>query len=316
MRIRLERPAVLTRGDRFILRAYSPPITIGGGRVLDPQPPRGGTRTERTRSRFGRLDLAGVASGRREEEAARVMIDERVEAGLPMEALTRRLGVAPGQADERATRLCASGQILRVGHVLIAADTIRALESRVLAALRDYHAREPLSDGLAREEARERLFGRAEPAVFDHVIAGLVASGRVVARDRLALATRKLSLTEDETRAQETIVRALQEGGLKPPDAAALATSAGCQAEVVERILKLLLRQRVLTRCDALVFHADALEGLKQDVRALKAEGVETIDVGTFKERYQVTRKYAIPLLEYLDRERVTRRVGEKRLVV
>ena len=203
-----------------------------------------------------------------------------------------------------------------MGDLLIATDVIRTLESRLLAELRAYHAREPLSDGLAREEARERLFGRAEPGVFDHAISGLVASGRLVARDRLALATHRLSLSEDETRAQEAIVRVLQEAGLKPPDTGALATSAGCSPEVVDRVLKLLLRQRVLVRIDALVFHADALDRLKQDTQALKAAGVETIDVGAFKERHHVSRKYAIPLLEYLDRERVTRRVGEKRVVI
>ncbi len=316
VRIRLERPAVLTRGDRFILRAYSPSITIGGGRVLDPHPPRGGTRTDRTRERFRRLDRAGVGTREREDEAAFLMIEERAEAGLPLDTLTPRLGMAPGHEDETATRLGAGGRVLRVGDLLIATDVIRTLESRLLAELRAYHAREPLSDGLAREEARERLFGRAEPGVFDHAISGLVASGRLVARDRLALATHRLSLSEDETRAQEAIVRVLQEAGLKPPDTGALATSAGCSPEVVDRVLKLLLRQRVLVRIDALVFHADALDRLKQDTQALKAAGVETIDVGAFKERHHVSRKYAIPLLEYLDRERVTRRVGEKRVVI
>jgi selenocysteine-specific elongation factor len=80
-----------------------------------------------------------------------------------------------------------------------------------------------------------------------------------------------------------------------------------------------LLRQKVLTRVDTLIFHVDALAALKEQVQALKAqapEGRATVDVATFKERYGVTRKFAIPLLEWLDRERVTRRVGETRVVL
>jgi selenocysteine-specific elongation factor len=87
---------------------------------------------------------------------------------------------------------------------------------------------------------------------------------------------------------------------------------------LADRIGKLLLRQKTLVKVDALVFHAEALERLRSDVRALKVAGAPgvTIDVAAFKVRYGITRKYAIPLLEYLDRERITRRVGDGRVVL
>ena len=86
---------------------------------------------------------------------------------------------------------------------------------------------------------------------------------------------------------------------------------------MAERILALLVRQRILVKLDTLVFHADRLEALKTDLRKLKTGGAQVrLDVAAFKERYGVTRKFAIPLLEYLDRERVTRRVGESRVLV
>jgi selenocysteine-specific elongation factor len=80
----------------------------------------------------------------------------------------------------------------------------------------------------------------------------------------------------------------------------------------------LLIRQTRLTRVDTLIFHSQALADLKSETRALKASGHArvTVDVSTFKERYGVTRKFAIPLLEWLDRERVTRRVGDARVVL
>ena len=109
-----------------------------------------------------------------------------------------------------------------------------------------------------------------------------------------------------------------REAGLKPPDTAAAMSLAAVPPAVADRVLKLLQRQKVLVKIDTLLFHDEALRLLKQEVAALKqsAGGNARIDVGTFKERFGVTRKFAIPLLEYLDRERVTRRVGDARVVL
>ena len=88
---------------------------------------------------------------------------------------------------------------------------------------------------------------------------------------------------------------------------------------IVEKLTTLLLREKLLVRLDTVVFHAEALQQLKAEVVALKASapgGRATVDVAAFKERYGVSRKFAIPLLEYLDRERVTRRTGDIRLVL
>ena len=139
-----------------------------------------------------------------------------------------------------------------------------------------------------------------------------------MARDRVALATHRLALTPEEERARAAIERAYRDGGLKPPDAAAIASTAGVPPPVADRILKLLQRQKVLVKVDVLLFHDEALSRLKADVSALKnaAGAAARIDVATFKERFGVTRKFAIPLLEYLDRERVTRRMGETRVVL
>ena len=105
---------------------------------------------------------------------------------------------------------------------------------------------------------------------------------------------------------------------MKPPDASAVAAAAGVDAPAADRMLKLLQRQKVLVRVDTLLFHDASLKQLKADVAALKsaASAAARIDVAMFKERFGVTRKFAIPLLEYLDRERVTRGVGETRVVL
>jgi selenocysteine-specific elongation factor len=317
VRLRLEAPAVVTRGDRYILRAYSPPVTIGGGQVLDPHPPRGGTRTKAARLRFRRLAARGPDGLLDQVEAAAAMIDERGAAGLPVAALVSRAGESPESAADLVERLVRAGRAVRVQDLLIPPALLDQLKDRLLALVGQHHGANPLAEGMPREEARERLFGRAAPVVFEHVVATLVASNALVARDRLALATHRVSLSADETRARAAIERAYESGGLKPPDAGSLAGLAGVSGEVADRVVKLLIRQRLLVKVDTLIFHASALERLKEDIRGLKGgAGGGRVDVATFKERYDVTRKFAIPLLEYLDRERVTKRAGDARVVL
>ena len=307
-RIRLESPAVLTRGDRFILRTYSPPRTIGGGEVLDPSPPRTAIRSPAGLARFARLDSA----------AAEVFIEEAGGAGLPRAALTSRAGIAPADVAGCVDRLARAGRALDLGELLVAPGVIASLADRVKAELAAHHAAQPLSDGIPREEMRGKLFRRAHAAVFDHVVERLAAEGAIAARDRLALASHRPSLSSEETAARDAVDSAYREAALAPPDAAALAATLHLPPPVVDRVTKLLLRQKTLMRVDDLIFHSEALARLRSGVAALKGAAGQPvrIDVAGFKERYGISRKYAIPLLEYLDRERITRRVGDVRVVI
>jgi selenocysteine-specific elongation factor len=175
-----------------------------------------------------------------------------------------------------------------------------------------------LEEGLPREEARERLFKHAGPAVFDWVLSDLASHGRLVARDHLAAAEHRVSLSPDEQAAQDAVEQAFRAAGFKPPELADVAAAAGVSGAMVDRVVRLLVRHKLLVRLDTLVFHQETLAKLKSDVAALKASDRAPlrIDVGTFKERYGISRKFAIPLLEYLDRERVTRRTGDARMVL
>jgi selenocysteine-specific elongation factor len=229
-----------------------------------------------------------------------------------------RGGITPVAADEIAARLAGTGRAVALGDWLVAPAAIQELSGRLIGMLQSHHTSEPLSDGLPREEARERVFGRAAPMVFDHVVSDLVARQRIVAKDRLALASHQLSLTPEEGRARDGIERVYREAGLAPPDAQTAQSAANVAPELWDRIVTLLLRQKTLVRIDALMFHADALARLRSDIRGLNVPGASgvKVDVAAFKERYGITRKYAIPLLEYLDRERITRRVGDSRIVL
>ena len=315
-RIHLEAPAVVTRGDRFILRAYSPLATIGGGVVLDPRPPRVSIRSVKGLERLRRLD---VGSAERDQALA-VFVNEAEGAGLPRGALVSRAGLSYGEAAQAVERLTRGGVATLVGDLLVSPRVLSELGARLIAALEAHHEAQPLSGGMPREEARERLFRRVAPQVFEAVVDSLVSARRLVARDRLALEGRQVSLSTDEARVQSALERVYREAKLTPPDIATAAAAAATGLPMAERIISLLVRTRTLTKIDTLVFHSAALDELKADVRRLKDEGAAAgavrVDVATFKARYGVTRKFAIPLLEYLDRERVTRRMGESRIVL
>jgi selenocysteine-specific elongation factor len=278
--------------------------------VLDPAPPRTGVRTTAGRARFAQLAAAGDAPLHR-------FIAETGLGGLAESALVSRAGVHSDRAAGVVDRLTQTGAAIRAGQVLVAPAHIAAAKQALLAALADHHRRHPLDEGMPREEARERLFGRAPQPVFDAVVGELVAAKQIVARDRLALATHTLALSDEEARAREVIERSYREAGLKPPDSHTVAAQAGVKPDLAQRITTLLVRQKVLARIDDLIFHEEALRRVKEEVRSLRQDGqAATIDVATFKDRFGISRKFAIPLLEYLDRERVTRRVGDTRHII
>ena len=312
-RLHLERPVALTRGDRFVLRAYSPMITIGGGVVLDPSPPGGRLRSVAGFERTRRLDAL-------DDDAAAVltMVGETAGAGVTLGALAPRVGRTVAEVRRAAATLVEQGALVAMGERLVAAATAEAAREALLAIAGAYHRAHPLEPGLPREEARERLARQAGPALFDHVAQALVAAGRLAAGRHLVLSTHRIVLTDEETRVKDELAGLFLREGLSPPDPAVWARERGVDAALADRMLKLLVRDGTVERLETLLFHREVLERLRQDVAGLRAGAGEPvrIDVAWFKQRFGITRKFAIPLLEYLDRVRVTRRAGRERIVV
>jgi len=245
-----------------------------------------------------------------------MMVEEGALQGLPVAHLSNRAALTAEEQQALLGRSRRAGALVRIGDVLVGEPAITAAEQQVLATTQQHHAAHPLEEGIPREELRERLFSSAAAGVFEHVIEALVRSGQVVARDRVALRGHTLALTDEEASARDRMVQVLGDAGLAPPDGAELTSRVGARQEIVDRVTILLVRQKVLVRVGALLFHRTPLEHLKDDVHSLKREAIARIDVATFKERYRVSRKYAIPLLEFLDRERITRRVGDTRQIL
>ena len=187
--------------------------------------------------------------------------------------------------------------------------------------LKSFHQKAPLASGLAREELREKIFAKLPAEIFRAVIAGLAERNEVVAeKELLRLATHRIALSSEEQAAKDHLAEVYLQAGLQPISLEeALKQAApqfGIDAARAQRFAQMLINSGDLVKVGELVFHRQSLENLKSNLQKYKAEQGAKIDVSIFKDLTGVSRKFAIPLLEYLDRQRVTRRVGESREIL
>jgi selenocysteine-specific elongation factor len=312
--VRTERPVVALPGDRFILRRQSPPMTIAGGTVLHNAPPKLRRMAPETRRRYERLASSEPA------DRLRALVEEAGPAGCDAARLRSRTGVAYTATSSPMAELVRGGAILALPTTpprYVARAEVDALRRGVVDALEEFHRREPLREGLAREEIRVRIFSDSHPDVFKSLMTAMAADGTLrVERDRVALATHRVSLGSEDQALLDRLEGGYRDGGTNPPEAAEVARSIGVAGTKVEKLLHLLLSRGRLVRIpDGKIFHTDALDELKRRLWSRHVTDA-SIDIAAFKELSGTSRKNAIPLLEYLDQIRVTRREGDRRLIL
>jgi selenocysteine-specific elongation factor len=305
--LRLADPVLLLPGDRFILRQFSPVVTIGGGVVLDNAPMK-------VPAPEAQAFLVAIAEGTR-EQVLRARIERRGAQGLRLAALVAETGSLPRQVLALAEQLKKANQIVDCGGDYLAIGSFREAAEAAIRELAAFHDANRLVAGISKEELRERL-GLTEP-VFAAVVEALVREKKVEAeREQVRLAGRGVAMKDEETEAKQKIEQAFARSGLKVPALKEVLAALPVDKGRAQKIVTLLLRERVLVKVsEELVFHHDALEGLRQLLQAQKARSPR-MDVSHFKDLAGISRKYAIPLLEWLDRERVTRRVGDERVIL
>ena len=290
VRLRLREGLLLLPGDRCILRQFSPVVTIGGATVCEIKPPR---RTHPDRLRA----LSGAAPA----AAAQLLVTESP-AGLDRAELRRKLGVAP----ELPKTLLVCGT-----HVVAQswAQGRLALAEKTLAA---FHRANPLLAGMPREELRGKVLPGGPPPLFDALLG---MGNKLVAEQQLVrLGTHRVQLQGEETAAREKMEEAFRNGGLATPSLTEVLAQCGVESSRARLLLQMLIKERRLVKVsEELIFHVETLDALRALLAARKGQ---SFGVGEFKEWTGVSRKYAIPLLELLDRERITRRVGEQRMVL
>ena len=298
-RLILREPALLLPGDRFIIRMFSPVVTIGGGVVVD----TAGRRYRKADNVKARLDT--LAS---DDVSARIaLLVREAEFGMEIGHLVARTGLSES-AIAAATAKAPVVSIPQPRAWYVDRAWMQSARDRIVRTVREFHQKNPLLPGIARQELR----AGAPSFMLDALLAearDVVAEGELV-RSR----GHKLVLKEDEEQARAKIEHAFEDSGLAVPAVAEVLAKSGVEAARARSLLQILLREKRLVRINEdLVFHADAIGHLRQMLAAHKAQ---RFAVPEFKDWTGISRKYAIPLLEFLDREKVTRRDGDYRIVL
>jgi selenocysteine-specific elongation factor len=316
--LRLGAPAAALPGQRFILRGFAAlegrGKTVGGGRVLAVAAPK------RRRGRPEAMkQLEVLAAGDADARVAAVL-EMAGPAGLDAAALVGRTALSPKAVSAALERLGAKG-----GAVLFdrerrawAAGAIAAeLSARLLAAVDAFHAAKPLAAGIGREELRGRLPAVADARLFQRLLAALGEKGELVLEgDHVRRRGHAAAAAGAAGGAlKEKVAAALAKGALTPPWLAELPAAVGASAADVQAVLKLLASDgRAVRVSSELWFDAGALSVLREKLVAFLRER-KAITTQEFKELVGATRKHVIPLAEHFDREKVTLRVGEKRVL-
>jgi len=305
-RIKLPKATLLAPGDRFILRQSSPIVTIGGGIVLDAHPP--------AKKPEGGEFLRVMANADPKRTLA-MRIGRRGIGGASLQQLIRETGWAASKIEPLLRSGIAEGELRRAADLIVDAGHASGFGSLMTSVIEDFQRENPLVRGIAREELRERL-GAGE-AVFAMVLAELREQRKIeIDADLVRLAGRGVVMKGEETESKQQIEDAFAVAGLKVPPLADVLAGLRVDRGRAQKIVTLLLQDKVLVKVSPeLVFHRQALDMLRSMLAAHKQRSTK-LDVAGFKEMTGVSRKYAIPLLEYLDRQHVTRRAGDVREIL
>jgi selenocysteine-specific elongation factor len=310
--LRLESPSAALPGDRYVIRSYSPAVTIGGGSILDPTPAAG------RRARPKVVEHLKVLEEGDPTERVEQHLRAAGFAPLTPDDVRGRSDLDPAVVAESLAGLVAGGKAVPVGGKgeagYLHADRVAALEGEIERHLGEFHAKEPLKDGLDKQELRSRL-PAVGAATFGWVLLRLQTGGRIaVERDKVRLAgyTPKLSAAEEELKGG--IAQAFQAAGFQPATPDAVLAERKADRKLGQAVFRRLVDDGVLVKVtNDIYLHQEHHQVLCDRVRA-HFQGQPAINVGVMKDLFGVSRKYAIPFLEHLDSLRITRRQGDERV--
>ncbi len=313
VQLRFEKPIVAFPQDRFVIRGSSAIQTLGGGVVVDSHPAK--------HRRWSRDVLTGlmILKDAGEEKVVGHHLASSGVRGMTLRELGERANVPPGRLSELLGELVARREI-----VAIDGDEGRfihhlgyeQLRKETLSYLLDFHKKYPLKLGPSKEEVKSKLPKNVEAKLFHRMLSDLVDSKEVLTeKDKLRLSTHRLSLREDQKRLKERVEGLFANGGLQSPSLKELSSKLSTVESEVRNVVHLLIEEGTIVRAkEDVYFHRDAVEKLRGElIQFLRAH--HEITTAQFKEMTKVSRKYAIPLIEFFDKSKITIRVGEKRLL-
>ena len=311
VQLRFEQPMIVQHGDRYILRFYSPMETLGGGMVLDPHP----RRHKQAAMQESLKNLGVLEKGALEEKLA-LFISGQGLAGMEE---TDAVGTIAADKQEITAALASLAQkksILRVDNLYVHAAHLGALEKKTLDLIRQYHKDNPLKPGLDKEELKGMLRMRLSAKVLNMTMDGLLKKKQVEAEgSKLRLPGFKAAVGKDQGAVKDKIVEAIKKGGTQPPVREELPALFGITDKDARDLLKLLADEgRTIRINDSLHLDKDIVEKIRTDLKRYLEEKKE-ITMADFRDLAKTSRKFAVPLMEYFDSQKLTQRVGDKRVL-
>jgi len=310
--LRLSSEVAAIPGDRFVVRRLSPVETIGGGVVLDPLP-------SLRRGRLTAEALCALEPLESPDLAARLLlwVEQGRDRGVSEEDLARRAGVDAASVREALAPILAGGRLhalRRSPDRYLSETALAAVASRAGKLLPGLISASAAGVGVSRGTFLQRLLPGSDSRWAEAVEAALVSRGVVAVAGEEARLPGKSELAGPERELSERIVELFRRGGLNPPSPMEVAKAVSRHVKVIEGLIGHLVKRGELVRLPGGWIVAKT--SVDAVVDRLRASGMKSLDVAQFKEMFALTRRLAIPLLEYLDGAKVTRRVGDRREVV
>lgn len=310
--VRFPEPMVGVYGDRVVLRSFSPLRTIAGGVLVNPLAGRVKRHSDAVQQ------IAALADAEPADLVSRQLV-LAANAGLTFSQLLVMTNLERGALDKVLAKLGGRDAHLfdKESRAYVAGTVADGLEEAAVAHVAAYHQRQPMQPGMARGELTSDWGRTLDPKLVHFVVERLLKQNRLASTgDRLHLPTHRVSLAGDQAKLREQLTTAYQQAGLTPPNFRALLEELDVTRDEVLPMFKLLAQENILVRVkDDMYFHRHALDSLTTQVRDWFANTTTSGDLSpaAFKDLTGLSRKYAIPLLEWLDKERVTVRVGDER---
>ncbi len=312
--VRFAEPMTGVFGDRCVVRAYSPLRTVAGGRIVSP--------LGRKVKRFAEAGLEPLRrlAGAARDEVIPVQLELAGAEGLSFTRLMVLSDLESRELDKALSKLCDTGGAALVdregkeGRIFVAASVINRLMDELLAAVAAFHKREPLRQGVTRGELASG-FGRGlSPKLFHFLVERLLKTGKLAAdQELLRLPEHKVSMASDQAKLRDTLLGIYDTGGLTPPNLKDVLESLNLTFKEAQPVYKVLMDQGLVVRIKEDMFcSAAAFKELVAKVAAY-FETAREMDPSNFKDIAGLSRKFAIPYLEYMDKEKITVRVGDKR---
>lgn len=319
VQLRLESPVAALPGQRLIIRSYSPQVTIGGGTIVDISPPKH-RRRDIAAAQQSLYRLADVLEN--DTGWLLVLIENSAVRGMTLSDLRSRTGLMDMRLTTGLETLIEDGSIKEGGGRYVSSERFAAIGEDLLAGLAAFHKAEPLAPAMPREALLDK-FRTVPPELSAAVLVRLTVSEKIEQEsDGFSLASHSTKLEGDDAKVSERISKIYSDARLEVPrlDEALSDAMAGTRISAAEarKLLQLLVSKgEIVKATDDFYFARTAIDDLIAKLKQYAATAPDRlIDVAKFKELTGVSRKYAIPLLEYLDGERITRRAGDKRVII